>query len=235
MGTEASPGMRIFCLSGNVKRPGLYELPQGTPLDTLIHEHGGGPEKDDKGIRAVIPGGLSMQLFSPDQLDTGLDQESIAAAGSNLGSAGIIVMDEDARMVEVGLRTVSFFREESCGKCTPCREGTVWMEDILMRIQAGRGREQDLKLLDFIADNIAGKSFCPFGFAAVWGLQSNMAKFGDEWREHIAATNPGNESPNLPVRPIYRPDADIGSGISDIRLEPVGDAPLVRDTVVDLD
>ena len=235
MGTEASPGMRIFCLSGNVQRPGLYELPQGTPLSTLIHEHGGGPEKDDKGIRAVIPGGLSMQLFSPDQLDTGLDQESIAAAGSNLGSAGIIVMDEDARMVEVGLRTVSFFREESCGKCTPCREGTVWMEDILLRIQAGRGREQDLQLLDFIAGNIAGKSFCPFGFAAVWGLQSNMAKFGDEWREHIAATNPANASPNLPVRPIYRPDADAGTGISEIRLEPVGDAPLVRDTVVGLD
>ncbi len=234
-GTEASPGFRIFCLSGNVKRPGLYELPHGTPLRELIFEHGGGTQHEGVPIRAVIPGGLSMQLFSADQLDTGLDPESISAAGSNLGSAGIIVMDENASMVDVGLRTVSFFREESCGKCTPCREGTVWMEDILKRIRRGGGREADLKLLEYIASNIAGKSFCPFGFAAVWGLQSNLAKFGSEWTEFISETNPGGQGPSLPVRPIYRPDTGDQTGLHEIVLEPMGESPLTRDSIISLD
>ena len=234
-GTEASPGFRMFCLSGNVKRPGLYELPHGTPVRVLIEDYGGGPQHPDRPVRAVIPGGLSMQLFSADQLETGLDPESIAGAGSNLGSAGIIVMDESTSMVDVGLRTVAFFREESCGKCTPCREGTVWMEDILKRIQRGEGRTRDLPLLEHIADNIAGKSFCPFGFAAVWGLQSNLAKFGADWTRHIETTNPEGQMPNLPVRPIYRPDAEEQSGLFEIALEPVGESPLVRDSVVPLD
>ncbi len=234
-GTEASPGFRMFCLSGNVKRPGLYELPHGTTLRELIFEHGGGIQHEGVPIRAVIPGGLSMQLFSADQLDTGLDPESISAAGSNLGSAGIIVMDENASMVDVGLRTVSFFREESCGKCTPCREGTVWMEDILTRIRRGGGREADLQLLEYIASNIAGKSFCPFGFAAVWGLQSNLAKFGSEWTKFIIETNPGGHGPNLPVRPIYRPDTGGQTGLHEIALEPMGESPLTRDSIVSMD
>ena len=234
-GTEASPGFRMFCLSGNVKRPGLYELPHGTPLRDLIYDYGGGPQRADAPVRAVIPGGLSMQLFAPEQLDTGLDPESIAAAGSNLGSAGIIVMDARASLVEVGLRTLSFFREESCGKCTPCREGTVWLEDIVQRIQRGGGRSQDLPLLEFIADNIAGKSFCPFGYAAVWGLQSNLAKFRDDWHAHIDRTNPDGAAPNLPVRPIYRPDAGAQTGLFEIALEPAGESPLVRDAFIALD
>ncbi len=234
-GTEASPGFRIFCLSGNVRRPGLYELPHGTPLSTLINQYGGGPQDANIPLRAVIPGGLSMQLFAPDQFDTGLDPESISAAGSNLGSAGIIAMDERASMLEVALRTVAFFREESCGKCTPCREGTGWMEEILKRIRRGEGREQDLALLDYIADNIAGKSFCPFGFAAVWGLQSNMANFREEWLDFIRQSNPQGQGPELPIRPIYRPDAEAASGLFNIALEPSGDSPLVRDSVVTLD
>ncbi len=234
-GTEASPGFRMFCLSGNVMRPGLYELPHGTPLQELIFAHGGGPQHPDAPVRAVIPGGLSMQLFSSDQLDTGLDPESIAAAGSNLGSAGIIVMDANASMVEVGLRTATFFREESCGKCTPCREGTTWMEDILKRIQRGGGRPADLTLLEFIADNIAGKSFCPFGFAAVWGLQSNLAKFKSDWMRHIHETNPDGQGPNLPVRPVYRPDTESPTGLHEIALAPLGESPLTRDTVITME
>ena len=234
-GTEASPGFRMFCLSGNVKRPGLYELPHGTTLHELIYKHGEGIQHEGVPVRAVIPGGLSMQLFSADQLETGLDPESISAAGSNLGSAGIIVMDENTSMVDVGLRTVSFFREESCGKCTPCREGTVWMEDILKRIQSGGGREADLQLLEFIADNIAGKSFCPFGFAAVWGLQSNLAKFGSDWTLHIKETNPSNQGPSLPIRPIYRPDTGSQTGLHEITLEPIGESPLTTDSIVPLD
>lgn len=234
-GTEASPGFRMFCLSGNVKRPGLYELPHGTPLRVLIEEYGGGAQHDDVPVRAVIPGGLSMQLFTAEQLETGLDPESISAAGSNLGSAGIIVMDARASMIEVGLRTVAFFREESCGKCTPCREGTVWMEDILKRIQHGEGRLQDLPLLEYIASNIAGKSFCPFGYAAVWGLQSNLAKFNRDWTDHISHTNPGDQPSSVPVRPIYRPDTEAPTGLFEIALERVGEAPLARDSLIPLD
>ncbi|RME57660.1 MAG: NADH-quinone oxidoreductase subunit E, partial [Caldilineae bacterium] len=117
-GTEQSPGMRIFCLSGNVKRPGIYELPHATTLRELIYEYGGGPQNDDVPIKAIVPGGLSMKILTADQLDTPLDYESIQAAGSLLGSAGVIVIDENHSMVEVARRTLGFYREESCGKCT---------------------------------------------------------------------------------------------------------------------
>jgi NADH-quinone oxidoreductase subunit F len=214
-GTEKSPGMRIFCLSGNVKRPGVYELPHSTPLRELIYTYGGGPINDDVPIKAIVPGGLSMKLLTADQLDTPLDYEAVQAAGSLLGSAGIIVIDESNSMVEVARRTLSFYREESCGKCTPCREGTAWLEKILMRIEAGEGRGKDLGLLEFIASNIAGKSFCPFGEAAVWGLQSNLAKFRNEFNQHIAETNPSDMGPEIPIRPIYRPTVHQNSGLHD--------------------
>ena len=206
-GTERSPGMRIFCLSGNVKRPGLYELPHATSLRELIYTYGGGPEQDDAPIKAVVPGGLSMKLLTADQLDTALDYESVQEAGSLLGSAGVVVMDERQSMVEIARRTLSFYRDESCGKCTPCREGTGWLETILLRVEAGGGRVQDLELLEHITKFIAGKSFCPFGEAAVWGLQSNLAKFRDEFITLIDSTNPEDIGPEIPIRPEYRPDA----------------------------
>jgi NADH-quinone oxidoreductase subunit F len=217
-GTEKSPGMRIFCLSGNVKRPGLYELPHAVPLSELINTYGGGPQHDDAPIKAIVPGGLSMKLLTPDQIDTPLDYESVQAAGSLLGSAGVIVIDERTSMVAVARRTLSFYREESCGKCTPCREGTGWLEDILMRIERGEGRDKDLPLMEQITKFISGKSFCPFGDAAVWGLQSNLAKY--------------RGGPVVPIRPIYRPDVSLPSGLRDSTLDPVGDSPLLRDHVV---
>jgi NADH-quinone oxidoreductase subunit F len=212
-GTEKSPGMRIFCLSGNVKQPGLYELPHSTPLRELIYTYGGGPVNDDVPIKAVVPGGLSMKLLTADQLDTPLDYEAVQEAGSLLGSAGVIVIDESNSMVSVARRTLSFYREESCGKCTPCREGTAWLEKILLRIEEGGGRTKDLALLEYIAQNIAGKSFCPFGEAAVWGMQSNLAKFRSEFDRHIVQTNPAELGPEIPIRPIYRPDVYQGSGL----------------------
>ena len=228
-GTEKSPGMRIFCLSGNVKRPGIYELPHATPLSTLINEYGGGPQDDSAPIKAVCPGGLSMKLFTADQLDTPLDYESVQEAGSLLGSAGIIAMDERAAMVSVARRTVAFYREESCGKCTPCREGTGWLETILERIEQGGGRTKDLELLEQIAKFISGKSFCPFGDAAVWGMQSGLAKFRGEFIELIEKTNPDETGPEIPIRPIYRPDEGQGSGLHDSVLKPQGESPLLRD------
>jgi NADH-quinone oxidoreductase subunit F len=234
-GTEKSPGMRIFCLSGNVKRPGLYELPHGATLRELIYEHGGGPVKDDVPIKAIVPGGLSMKILTADQLDTPLDYESIQEAGSLLGSAGVIVIDAEHSMVEVARRTLNFYREESCGKCTPCREGTAWLERILERIEAGGGRQKDLELMEYIASNVTGKSFCPFGDAAVWGLQSNLAKFRHEFIEYIESSNPTGEGPVLPIRPIYRPDPDQPSGLHESTLEPKGHPILLHDEVVTKD
>jgi NADH-quinone oxidoreductase subunit F len=234
-GTEKSPGIRIFCLSGNVKRPGLYELPHATSLRELIDTYGGGPQSDKAAIKAVCPGGISMKLLTPDQLDTTLDFEAVQAAGSSLGSAGIFVIDERMSMVTMARRTLSFYREESCGKCTPCREGTGWLEAILERIEAGEGREKDLDLMEHITKFISGKSFCPFGDAAVWGLQSSLAKFRGEYIELIQKTNPEQDVPPLPIRPIYRPDVEQPSKLQESTLKPVGDSPLNRDTVVAAD
>jgi NADH-quinone oxidoreductase subunit F len=232
-GTEKSPGMRIFCLSGNVKYPGIYELPHATPLRDLIYKYGGGPQDENAAIKAIVPGGLSMKLLTPDQMDTPLDYEAIQAAGSLLGSAGVIVIDERTPMVQVARRTLSFYREESCGKCTPCREGTTWLEDILIRMENGGGRIKDIDLLDHITKFIAGKSFCPFGEAAVWGLQSNIAKFRPDFVNYIEQTNPEFELPVLPIRPIYRPDSGQPSVARDAALELVGESVLNRDTQVE--
>lgn len=231
-GTEKSPGMRIFCLSGNVKYPGLYELPHATPLRDLIYTYGGGPQDDSAPIKAIVPGGLSMKLLTPDQLDTPMDYEAIAGAGSLLGSAGVVVIDERTPMVAVARRTLSFYREESCGKCTPCREGTGWLEEILLRMEQGGGRVKDIDLLDHITRFIAGKSFCPFGEAAVWGLQSNIAKFRPDFVSYIERTNPDSDLPIIPIRPIYRPDSGRPSSLNDSALSLVGESPLLRDTVV---
>ena len=231
-GTEKSPGMRIFCLSGNVKYPGLYELPHAVPLRELIYTYGGGLQRDEVPIKAIVPGGLSMKLLTADQIDTALDYESVAAAGSLLGSAGVIVIDENVSMVEVARRTLNFYREESCGKCTPCREGTGWLETILMRIEAGGGRDKDLELMEHITRFISGKSFCPFGDAAVWGLQSNLAKFRNEFITHIDETNPQDIGPVVPIRPIYRPDVGAPSALRDSTLPPIGEPPLNREREV---
>jgi NADH-quinone oxidoreductase subunit F len=233
-GTEKSPGIRIFCLSGNVKRPGLYELPHGVSLRDLIYTYGGGPEHDDAAIKAVCPGGLSMKLFTAEQLDTALDFEAVQAAGSLLGSAGIIVMDERASMVEIARRTVAFYREESCGKCTPCREGTGWLEQILTRIEHGGGRPQDLELMLHIADSMLwsrGKSFCPFGDAAVSGLQSALAHFRNEFTGLIENADSAH-MPVIPIRPIYRPDVGKDSGLTESALQPHGESLLVRERVL---
>ena len=141
-GTEKSKGTRVYCLSGHVNRPGNYELPLGTPLRTLIEDFGGGVWQG-KQLKAIIPGGSSTPFLSPEQIDTPLDFESIAAAGSMLGSAGVIVLDEDTCIVGAVLRMTEFYRDESCGKCTPCREGTYWLVQLLERLEAGaRQRER---------------------------------------------------------------------------------------------
>ena len=226
-GTPQSTGFRIYCLSGQVKQPGLFELPHGTTLRELIFDYGGGVADDAGALKAVIPGGLSVQLLDPGQLDVPLDYENIAKAGSSLGSAAVIVIGSNQSLVEIARRTVAFYREESCGKCTPCREGTPWLESILERIEHGEGRVDDIALMTYLADMIGGKSFCPFGYAAVWGLQSNLAKFRAEFDKAIAAAT---QLPVIPVRPIYRPDPGVPSGVTEpsLPLEEEFNAPSVK-------
>jgi NADH-quinone oxidoreductase subunit F len=183
-GTERSKGTRIYCLSGLIARPGNYELPLGTPLRTLIEEFGGGV-RGGKAVKAVVPGGSSSPLMAADKLDTPLDFESVAAAGSMLGSAGVIVFDEDTCIVGAVLRMSEFYRDESCGKCTPCREGTYWLVELLERLEHGAGRERDVPLLLDICDNINGKSFCPLGDAATSCITSSITLFRDEYLHHI--------------------------------------------------
>jgi len=185
-GTEKSRGTRIFCLSGHVTRPGNYELPLGTPIRTLIEEYGGGV-RNGKKLKAIIPGGSSTPILTPETIDTPLDFESIAAAGSMLGSGGVIVLDEDTCIVGAVLRMTEFYSDESCGKCTPCREGTFWLVQLLERLERGEGKESDIDLLNDICDNISGKSFCPLGDAATSSITSSIKLFRSEYLHHVYA------------------------------------------------
>ncbi|MCO6453294.1 MAG: NADH-quinone oxidoreductase subunit NuoF [Caldilineales bacterium] len=203
-GTESSPGFQLVCLSGQVKKPGVYEIPYGTSFRTLIYDMAGGTV-DDRPIKSIIPGGLSMPHLLPTSVDAGIDFESCVQAGSLLGSGGIMVVCEGESIVAVARRTLGFYREESCGKCTPCREGTGWMEKVLKRIERGEGTMADLDNMQRITKYVEQQSFCPFGPAAVWGLQSTLRLFRPEFEAHIQETNPDSHKPDLPVRPIYRP------------------------------
>ncbi len=184
MGTEKSPGIKLFCISGHVNKPGVYELPLATPLRTLIYDYAGGP-LEGKPIKAIIPGGSSTPMITPQHLDVPLDYESLAAIGTMLGSGAVIVIGEGTCIVRTVERLAEFYRHESCGKCIPCREGTDWLYKILHRIEHGGGREEDLPLLLDICNNIGGKSFCPLGDAALGPVRSSIANFRDEYLQHI--------------------------------------------------
>jgi NADH-quinone oxidoreductase subunit F len=184
MGTEKSPGPRLFSVSGHVRRRGVYELPMGVPLRELIFEHAGGI-RDGHRFKAVIPGGSSVPVLGEQHLDVGMDFESLQQAGSLLGSAGVIVMDETTCMVSAALNLLHFYWHESCGKCTPCREGTGWFVKTLHRIEDGHGRLEDIDLLLDVSDNIKGKTFCPFGDAAVTPVESMIKLFRADFEQHI--------------------------------------------------
>jgi NADH-quinone oxidoreductase subunit F len=184
-GTDRSPGLKLFCVSGHVERPGTYELPLATPMRTLIYDICGGP-KDGVPLKAIIPGGSSTPMMpAGDALECDLDYESIFEAGSALGSGAVIAVNEKTCIVRLTERLAAFYRHESCGKCIPCREGTDWMYKIVRRIEGGQGKIEDLPLLLDICDNITGKSFCPLGEAAVGPVQSSIERFRDEYEFHI--------------------------------------------------
>jgi NADH-quinone oxidoreductase subunit F len=181
-----SSGTRLFSLSGNVVRGGNYELPMGTTLRELIYDLGGGIP-DGRELKAIIPGGSSVQVLTADQVDTPLDAGSMAEAGSAIGSAAVIVIDDRCCMVQLGLRVAQFYMHESCGKCTPCREGTRWMVQILQKIEDGRAEQGELDLLLDVCDRILGKCLCPLGDAAALPIASYVDRFRDEFQEHIDA------------------------------------------------
>jgi NADH-quinone oxidoreductase subunit F len=185
IGPEKSPGPKIYCVSGHVKKPGLYELPMGTTLRELIFDHCGGM-RSDKPLKAVIPGGVSAPLLMPSDLDTPMDFESMGAKGTMLGSGAVIVMEEGTCMVRVAYITNRFFSHESCGKCTPCREGTIWLTKILERLETGRGRPGDVDLIDDLCEQIFGRTFCPLGDGAVMALRGALNNFREEFLYHVA-------------------------------------------------
>ncbi|MEA2571306.1 MAG: NADH-quinone oxidoreductase subunit [Acidobacteriota bacterium] len=183
-GTPKNTGPKLYCVSGNVKKPGVYEFPMGINLKELIYDHCGGITGDRK-LKAVIPGGASAPMLLPDEIDLPLNFDAVMKAGSMLGSAGIIVLDESVCIVDAVWRLAKFFAHESCGQCTPCREGTNWLESILDRLERGEGRPQDADLLLDMSDNIGGKSLCALGDAAIGPVISSVRKFRDEYVYHV--------------------------------------------------
>jgi NADH-quinone oxidoreductase subunit F len=184
LGVENSTGTRLFSLSGNVVRGGNYELELGTSLRELIYDFGGGIP-DGRELKAIIPGGTSMPVLSADQVDTKLDANSMVEAGTMLGSGGVVVLDDRCCMVQLGLRVAQFYMHESCGKCTPCREGTRWMVDLLRKIEAGDAAQSELDLLLDVCDRILGNCLCPLGDAAAMPVASYVAKFREEFQQHL--------------------------------------------------
>jgi NADH-quinone oxidoreductase subunit F len=183
IGTPKSTGPKLFSVSGHVNRPGCYELPMGVPLRELLYDYCEGIYGGS--LKAVIPGGSSVPVLTADQVDVGMDFESLQAAGSMLGSGGVIVMNDSVCMVRACHSLSKFYAHESCGQCTPCREGTFWMEQILSRIESGQGKKGDLELLLDICDNISFKTICPLGDAAVAPVESFIRKFREEFEYHI--------------------------------------------------
>jgi len=185
-GTEKSPGVKIFSLSGRVKKPGNYELPLGTPFRKLIYEYGGGI-LEDRPIKAIMAAGASSSLIVANEtaLDTPMDYESVPSLGAQLGSASVIVIDDTVGIDWLINKTVHFFRHESCGKCTPCREGTFWMMHLTDRITAGQATWQDVELLKDVASQMRGKCFCALGEFSIEAVLSGLERFRGDFEARV--------------------------------------------------
>jgi len=184
LGCEKNGGTRLFCVSGHVQKPGLYELPMGTPLRAIIYEHAGGIPLGHT-LKAVIPGGISAPVLTADEIDVKMDFDSLKAIGSMAGSGGIIVMDDTTDMVFAAMVAARFFANESCGQCSPCREGSGWAYRNIQRIYERTARPHDLNNLPGIVDNIGGNTICAFGDAVTMCVGSYVAKFRHEFENKI--------------------------------------------------
>jgi NADH-quinone oxidoreductase subunit F len=213
LGVESSTGTRVFSLSGNVERPGNYELPHGFPLKDLIFDVGGGIA-DGRTLKAVIPGGSSTPILTAAEAEkVTLDFDSLSQAGTAIGSAAVIVLDDRCCMVQLGVRVSQFYEHESCGKCTPCRVGTRWLTQILKKIEAGDGTHADLDLLLDVGERINGTCLCPLGDSDAIAVASYVAKFREEFLLHVeeaACPFHGASSLDGIVAPTDVHDAHVG-------------------------
>ena len=193
IGEPRHPGSLLYGLSGHVNKPGIYELPSGTLLTELIYKYGGGV-KDNKPIKMIIPGGSSMPPLRGDEIEgLKMDNENLKTVNSYIGTAGIVVMNEDTDVVKVIKRITKFYYHESCGQCTPCREGCGWLLKILDRIDKGLGRKEDIELLSDVANNIEGNTICAFGEAVAWPVKWAVKKFLSDFEQKV------NENISLPI------------------------------------
>jgi NADH-quinone oxidoreductase subunit F len=183
-GTPKNGGTRLLCVSGHVNKPGIYEIPLGMNMKIFLEEVAGGV-RGGKKLKAIIPGGSSCPLFRADEIDVAMDYDTIAKAGSMLGSGGMVVIDEETCMVDMARRIMHFYAHESCGWCIPCREGTSWLQKTLDRFHAGYGRPEDIDLIGDLADNMLGRTFCPLGDAAAMPTISIVKKFRSEFEDHL--------------------------------------------------
>jgi NADH-quinone oxidoreductase subunit F len=188
-GTPKNGGTRLVAVSGHVNRPGIYEMPLGFGMKRFIEEVAGGV-RGGKKLKAVIPGGSSCPLLRADEIDIPMDYDSLAKAGSMLGSGGMVVIDEETCMVDLARRIMQFYAHESCGWCIPCREGTSWLRKMLERFHAGAGRAEDIPLIGELAKNMLGRTLCPLGDAAAMPTISIVNKWKHEFEEHLSGRCP---------------------------------------------
>lgn len=199
LGSERNGGTRLFGISGHVERPGVYELPMGYSMRDAIYKVAGGI-KDGKKLKAVVPGGSSCPVLKADEIDVGLDFDQMSKAGTMLGSGGIVVLDETVSIVEFALRTIAFYQHESCGWCIPCREGTDWLKKTLTRFHAGGGEKKDIDNIQYLAENMMGRTFCPLGDAAAMPTLGFIKKFRSEFEEYLAGARV--EHPLIQIKPV---------------------------------
>ena len=191
LGPEKNGGPKLFCVSGHVKRPGVFEAPMKVSLRELIDDYAGGV-RDGHTMKAVIPGGSSVPILLPDQIDIPASFDDVQRAGSLLGSAAIMVLDETVDMVWLAENLLHFYRHESCGKCTPCREGTDWLYRLLHRMLHGQGSPKDITLLHSVANQINGKTLCAFGDAAATPVLTTIKLFKNEYEVYARGEKPAS-------------------------------------------
>ncbi len=184
VGTPRNGGTRLFCLSGHVAKPGVYELPMGYNLKQMIYEVGGGIANGNK-LKAVVPGGSSVPVLKASEIDVAMDFDAMMKAGTMLGSGGVVVLDDQTCIVKFALRTMQFYQHESCGWCIPCREGTDWLRKTLRRFHAGGGVAKDIDNMQYLAENMMGRTFCPLGDAAAMPTIGFITKFRNEFEDHL--------------------------------------------------
>jgi NADH-quinone oxidoreductase subunit F len=196
LGPPRNGGTRLFCLSGHINKPGVYELPMGFNLLRMIDEVGGGM-RNGKKLKAVIPGGSSCPVMKASECDVAMDYDAVAKIGSMLGSGGVVIMDEDTCMVKVMQRIMKFYQHESCGWCIPCREGTTWLKKLLDRFHDGQGISKDIDLMYDVSKNMLGRTFCALGDAAAMPMMSFVEKFREEFEAHLGGKCPFDHKHDL--------------------------------------